>query len=309
MASLLAIPSMLFSGEVCLLLAVGGATQATAGAAAAADLLASSPEAPPPPATAAAALAAASTFHGLGVAGALGPKAGAGVFVAAARLLAATSRHHAPAARRCMALATASARSLLAALTAWQMQRSDSANSQLAGAQLPAQPGGAAPQHKWWQPAEHGRQAQQTQLAKAAASLAAVYAAVAEHKELAKYSLHLLADYIVLSALPAAATAAAGGPMAVVGEGDGIGGIIAGSGGSSVASAAAAIEAALLPGAYGLYGACSPAEVGRRVDGATYILILASFCRLFCLVDLPSAAILSRAALSKALSAAHAFSF
>ena len=64
----------------------------------------------------------------------------------------------------------------------------------------------------------------------------------------------LQADYIVLWALPAVAAAAAAGAPGSLGD--------AGSSGAmSGQTMGAAVEAALLPGIYALYGACSPAEV------------------------------------------------
>lgn len=234
-------------------------------------------------------------------AAALRPAAGAGVFVAAARLLAAALRHHAPAARRCMALAAASARALLATLAAWHTLPVATTNAKhsaaaaavaaagiavtahTAAAEGATDAGGAedaklqpqqaavraegnrqlgslqGSQH-WWQPAEQSEpDVLQERLRAAAAALAAVYTTVAEHKELAKYSLHLLADYIVLVALPAAAAAAAVGTSG----GDDMGDGDDGSGGRQGVdrAPAAAVDAALLPGAHTLYGACSAAEV------------------------------------------------
>jgi hypothetical protein len=70
------------------------------------------------------------------------------------------------------------------------------------------------------------------------------------------------ADYIVLWALPAAAAAAAAGAPSSPDQSEGSSGVPVRWMGMPLAAVdAAAAEAALLPGVYALYGACSPAEV------------------------------------------------
>ena len=75
----------------------------------------------------------------------------------------------------------------------------------------------------------------------------------------------LQADYIVLWALPAAAAIAGPGAPEGPKHPEGISGLAPGLSVSAAAAAdAAAAEAALLPGVFALYGACSPAEVRCR---------------------------------------------
>ncbi len=230
--------------------------------------------------------------HGHGIAGALGPAAGAGVYVGAARTLAAIIRHHTPVVRRCMALTVASARSLLAALVAWEGEEAASVASAAPSRRQPPLAGGATgssrphsggecasaeqcgpafaeahePLRDWWSqnpgqnPTNPGsRAARREALATCGAALAAAYAAIGGAKELGKYALHTLADYITLALLPAQAAAAAAGAPQYGTAADGADG-----GGGEGGADGSAVAAALRPGAYALYGACSPAEVSFR---------------------------------------------
>lgn len=202
MPSLLTVPSMLFSGDVVTAWASGAQSghAADVTAAAADDSQTTHGEL-------AAAAGVPTVSHGIG--GALGLEAGAGVLVAAARLLAALGRHHTSAQRRCMALAAASARALLAALAAWRAAGSPApgggdATSSSGGTPTQASASGSstaavqlgwgvdAAQGGWWRPGMSASCEPGRLLAPAAATLSAVYAGVADHKELAKYSLHLL---------------------------------------------------------------------------------------------------------------------
>lgn len=166
----------------------------------------------------------------------LGLHNGAGAFVAAARAMTAVLRNHSTVARRCMALATASSQSLLLTWMTWQKSQTQTSENSPAV--------GVGPSKEECTP----QQRRHAPLSSCAAAMAAVWAATAENSDLARYCVHLLADYINIVLLHDHER-----PSEVMLQ-------------SSQSSPGLALQsagpfAALRSGAYQLYGACSTGEV------------------------------------------------